>query len=119
MNERVSHVDAVFGGERMRFELLRDELVSFEVLAGAPAMTVLGHYLAGGWSMRELVTTLRFAHPAGYLRSGEAVASALRERGPAIYLQLAARVLEAALMGVPPVLGVFDEASIDRDEAAA
>lgn len=109
MTARVGHVDAVFGGERLRFELLRDELVAFETLAGAPAFTVLTRLARGAWSVRELATVLRFAHPAGFTASAGAVAEVLRERAPVPYVALASKVLEAALMGIDAGEAGFDE----------
>lgn len=109
MTARVGHVDAVFGGERLRFELLRDELVAFETLAGAPAFDLLARFARGAWSVRELLTVLRFAHPAGYMGSGATVAEVLRERAPMPYVMLATRVLEAALMGIEAAEAGFDE----------
>jgi hypothetical protein len=119
MNDRIAHVDAVFGGERGRFELMRDELVSLEVLAGAPAFALLARFARGGWSVRELVTVLRFAHPLGFSGSGDAVATVLRERAPMPYVALATKALEGALMGLEPGEASFDEALFGRVELSA
>lgn len=118
MTDRLAHVDAVFGGESLRFELLREDLHSFEVVANTPAFALLARFTRGIWTIKDLYTVLRFAHPNGYTGSVDGVALVLQERAPMPYVLLATRVLEAALFGIDKADAVFDETLIERVELA-
>lgn len=74
----VSHVDAVFGGRRLRFELQRDihSLLDLENDLGS-IRGCLGRFLDNTWRVSDVLTILARAHPAPVQRA-DAPADPLR-----------------------------------------
>jgi hypothetical protein len=136
--EMVGHVDAVFGGRAVRFELARDlpSLLKLETEIGS-LRGLLGRFEAGTWLMSDVRAILARAHPVergiflGLTRhpaydpiTGERVHTPTAPQmgiepsrldpilglaPPITYALLAARVLEAMLYGLPPERVAWDE----------
>lgn len=63
--ETVSHVDATFGGRRLRFELYRDrETVDRLESAVSSVSACWGRFQSGTWTMNDVRVVLALAHPA-------------------------------------------------------
>jgi hypothetical protein len=62
--EKARHVDAVFGGRPVRFELARDvhSLLALENDLGSLS-GCLGRFVAGTWLVSDVLTVLSRAHP--------------------------------------------------------
>lgn len=101
-SEKSLFVMATIGGEPMRFELLREELETFEVMSGDSAFATFKSFARGQWSVRDMHTVLRMAHPKGYLHSTEDVRELVNRWGPANFVPLATRILEGVLFGLDP-----------------
>lgn len=99
-DEKPRAVVASIGGETLRFELMREEVLTFEVLAGKPAITAMRDFAAGAWLVKDMHLLLRIAHPAGYHASRDDVRRMLADHGPANFTPLATRILEGALFGL-------------------
>jgi len=137
-SKTVGHVDAVFGGKRVRFELARDvgSVLALEQELGSLMAVGLRLERNDGWTLAEVRTILARAHaPAkGGLAGIERpfhVAPGLSRTPPAppvqrgvdpltidptlsaaptgTYRALAVLVLEALMLGVPPERAVWDE----------
>lgn len=136
--ETVGHVDAIFGGKPVRFELARDaaSLLSLELQVGS-LRGLLGRFQEGTWLMSDVRAILARAHPVtggmslGYerkpfqsFRAAQLMAALpLPQKGvdplqidgtlgaapPITYALLAARVLEAMLYGIEPARAAWDE----------
>ena len=60
----VSHVDAMFGGRPVRFELLRDrETIDKLESAVSSVSACWGRFNSGDWTMTDVRTVLALAHP--------------------------------------------------------
>lgn len=121
--EKVRHVDAVFGGKEVRFELAQDHFhfSLFEAqLDAKAAYGCLQSFMDGRWSVHDVRVILRFAYPGkgaawGLCRETDAV---LEANPPGPYALLAMRVLEAGVFGIKSELAVFDEKAPAAAEAA-
>lgn len=136
----VNFIDATFGGEAIRFELKRSDIVALENTLGGSAFQMLKRLTSSVWTMRELQIVLsaaipeevadrdhnstealvakmhaQFAGHASYATVVESrrVLAVLRENPPAVYAVLAQLVLEAALLGIDPTLAAFDEGAME------
>lgn len=136
--EMVGHVDAIFGGKTVRFELARDlpSLLKLEADLGS-IRGALGRFESGTWLMADVRTILARAHPVGQdifpgltrPRAHDPLTGALLSTPtapqmgcdparldatlgaapPITYALLAARVLEALLYGVTLDRSRWDE----------
>lgn len=133
--ERENHVDAVFGGKPVRFELYRDPqtVAALEAAVGS-LRACWGRFLSDAYTMNDVRTMLALAYPApppltGRIGdalarlSGARLAPAREPRGVPVdvidgvlvmhpletYAPLAAAVLGALLFGRLPGSGTFDE----------
>lgn len=140
--ETVGYVDAVFGGERLRFELDRKDIPGLEAMLGGSAYQVFTKFAGGFWTIRDLEGVLSASVPAqvedaadrnnramlfkmarmmgesGFSHGAVSpyVQGVLRKNPPARYAVLAMRVLEASLFGIAQADASFDET--DMVEAA-
>ena len=136
----VKAVDAIFGGEAVRFELQRDEIRFLETGLGGSAYECLNRLVGGRWTVTDLLLVLSAAVPASYaggndlsagrramakalgphiasnVQAGEhaAVQRVLTENPPARYAVLAMKILEAALFGIAPDIANFDEDAVEE-----
>lgn len=86
MTKTVSHVDALFGGQRLRFELQRDrETIDKLESAVSSVSACWGRFNSGDWTMKDVRTVLALAHPhvpvPGMLKKPElrSLANVMRE----------------------------------------
>lgn len=112
----VRHVDAIFGGRpvRFRFSAPRELMIPlhYAVALQSPFAT-FQRFVSGLWTMDDLRTVLSVSYEGRGLvfRQVDEVETVLRREPPARYAPLAARILEAFLLGVEERLAVFDEAN--------
>lgn len=107
---QVDHVDATFGGERVRFRLAPEHLPGFEAAIQGPAYQCFTRFAGGWWTFRDVEAVLTAALPLDVdAAAARRVQAALRSRPPAVYAVLATKILEAALFGIDPAVAVFDE----------
>lgn len=138
MSKMVGHVDALFGGKRVRLQLARDIPSALAIEAQVGSLYALMMRFAdpaGGWTVNDVRTILARAHPEprglfhGLDRprvapiSGAAPPDPPAQRGvpsdtlnpvfagkpAATYAPLAALVLEAFLLGLRPDRAAWDE----------
>lgn len=139
----VNYIAAKFGGEEIRFELKRSDIVALENTLGGSAFQTLKRFTANVWTMREVQIVLSAAIPEESAdrdrNSAEAllasmhaqllntpggssyvtvldsrrVLAVLRDNPPAVYAVLAQLVLEAALLGIDPTHATFDESAME------
>lgn len=65
MTKSVSHVDATFGGRRLRFELYRDrDTVDRLESAIGSVSACWGRFKSGDWTVSDVRAVLAMAHPA-------------------------------------------------------
>lgn len=119
---KVDHVDALFGGERIRFRVAAADLPSLEALLGGSAYQCFTKFAGGFWTLAELETVIAFAWPSpdGGERGAGIPADArlsvqrtLRSVPPGIYAALAMRILDAALFGLDETAACFDERAVE------
>lgn len=106
---KVDHVDAVFGGEQLRFRLAPEALPVFEREIRGSAHQCFLKISGGFWTFAEVEAVLAAALPAPRRADGSIIQRALCSRPPAAYAILAAWILEAALFGIEDSLAIFDE----------
>lgn len=120
---KVDHVDALFGGERIRFRVAPADLPSLEALLLGSAHQCFTKFAGGFWTLAELETVIAFAWPspddaaprgAGIpVDARLSVQRTLRRVPPGIYAELAMRILEAALFGLDQAAARFDEREVE------
>jgi hypothetical protein len=127
----VGYVDAKFGGQEIRFQLAHDgrAVAYLEHAIGSP-FAVYKRLAAGNWTVRDVSAVLSFAHPdftpvlvsqvpGMPFPAHEIVADTLETNPSGIFVGLAAKILEAFLMGLPEGRATFDESKPYGEEAAA
>lgn len=130
------HVDAVFGGEHVRFILARDRssIVALEQAVGSVS-AAWGRFSAGDWTMNDVRSILVQAFPRSDRPAEDALRSFLPRptvgcisprhetvedhvdavigaRPLATYAPLAGQLLTAAFIGLPTAVAVFDEDAV-------
>ena len=123
MSTKVRHVDAVFGGKPVRFEIT-DEPSTMHVLEHVVRMSpfeAFRRFADGTWTLKDVRSVLGLSYGgradlkaivdggAGLPRDLHPVRAALASGPPGPYAMLAAQVLEAYLFGIDPKLAKFDE----------
>lgn len=129
MVEQVEHVDALFGGKSVRFELWRSPqpMASVENIVGS-AYEVLQRFFHGTWTATDLHRVLAAAYTPNHGRlrqfgglglggvdfmlmmiKPDDVGLVLASGPHAKYAPLASKVLEAYLFGLPKADATFDE----------
>lgn len=63
MTVLLKHVDAVFDGERRRFELERRHIAAFENALGDSAFAAMKRFFEGTWLFRDVEKVLVYSHP--------------------------------------------------------
>ncbi|HZH10561.1 MAG TPA: GTA-gp10 family protein [Microvirga sp.] len=122
MSRKLHYVMSTFGGEPAMFCLTRRRLEIFEVgLEAGSAFEFLRRLLNGTWATRDLVSLLQDAyreHDGNVnLKAHSHVRAVIEKNGPGHYVGLAAKIIEAALFGIPEKDAVFDEAKQLTGEA--
>lgn len=107
MGEKQRHVDAEFGGEMVRFDLLRLPPPMLEYLERDSGLIAkLQRLAAGMWTVRDISSVLEAAyqgkHHSQSWTQNEHVAGVLAQEPPGDYAALAANVLQAYLFGIDP-----------------
>lgn len=106
---KVDHIDADFGGERIRFELPRDrKTLKILEASGAPAYLLFQRFAAGAWSRDDIARILSLAYPGKRSYSTVPHVEKTISRTPyGKLVPLAVLVLEAHLFGVESERATF------------
>lgn len=103
--EKVRHVEAEFGGEEVRFELVErlvggESTLEIALGGGRRPMSLLNAFIAGQWSNGDLHAVLHAALPAERRNDFHFVSSVISGAPPAPLAMLAGKILEAYLFGL-------------------
>ncbi|HWK14816.1 MAG TPA: hypothetical protein VNS02_10495 [Rhizobiaceae bacterium] len=134
----VNYIDAKFGGQDRRFQILREDAHIVERTLGKAAYQTFLDLAEGRWWHRDVEIILSsglgsFEEPEGpsigeslgrlsvafgnppvhvdrrFYREDDDVIACLREHGAAKYAPLALKLLEALIFGITPADATFDE----------